>query len=362
MASAATIRAQVEAVLERHTPSALTSRPRTVRPVSCVGIPAVDTTLQGGLPVGAITEVIGPECSGRTSFALSFTAEMTAAIKACAWVDVSDTFHPESAAAMGVDMTRLLWVRCGLRGQSAPASTSTSTFEDRPSTAALSSDVFGAQQCSVPSPFKQGLPTGGFGPHPRSEARGLAQAIGGLLGTEAISARCAEPVRRPRAEGALPSLTAAPAMAPPVGRGSSPSAPKLWSRMEQALRVTDLLLQAGGFSAIVLDLSSLAPESVSRIPLATWFRYRAAAERTQACVLLLTQHACAKSSAGLVLRLDPAIALCEEPTVFTGLQHRVQVARQRFPQTPTNVIALRKPVQRETGASWQSHLPWAGRP
>ncbi|MDQ2834513.1 MAG: hypothetical protein M3Y50_12345 [Acidobacteriota bacterium] len=41
--------------------------------------------------------------------------------------------------------------------------------------------------------------------------------------------------------------------------------------------VTDLLLQAGGFSAIVLDLGSIAPEHVSRIPLATWFRYGAAA-------------------------------------------------------------------------------------
>jgi hypothetical protein len=29
--------------------------------------------------------------------------------------------------------------------------------------------------------------------------------------------------------------------------------------MEQALRVTDLLLQAGGFSAIVLDMGSIAP-------------------------------------------------------------------------------------------------------
>jgi hypothetical protein len=30
---------------------------------------------------------------------------------------------------------------------------------------------------------------------------------------------------------------------------------KPWSRLEQALKATDLLLQAGGFAAIVLDLS-----------------------------------------------------------------------------------------------------------
>ena len=78
----------------------------------------------------------------------------------------------------------------------------------------------------------------------------------------------------------------------------------VWGRMEQAMRVTDLLLQGGGFSAIVLDMGSLAPEQVSRIPLATWFRYAAAAERSRACVVLLTQHGCSKSSAGLVLRLS----------------------------------------------------------
>jgi hypothetical protein len=37
--------------------------------------------------------------------------------------------------------------------------------------------------------------------------------------------------------------------------------------------------QAGGFSAIVLDLGSIASEHVSRITLATRFRYGAAAER-----------------------------------------------------------------------------------
>lgn len=49
----------------------------------------------------------------------------------------------------------------------------------------------------------------------------------------------------------------------------------------------DLLLQTGGFSAIVLDMGSLAPEYVARIELSTWHRYRLAAERTQSSILLL---------------------------------------------------------------------------
>jgi hypothetical protein len=135
---------------------------------------------------------------------------------------------------------------------------------------------------------------------------------------------------------------------------------KPWARLEQALRVTDLLLQAGGFSAIVLDMGSLAPEFASRVPLATWFRYRAAAERTQASLLLITQHSCAKSSAELLLRFNSAKALCDEPTVFTGMDYRVEVDRRRFTQSISNVIPLRKPPQRETGAEWHAQFAWAG--
>ena len=131
--------------------------------------------------------------------------------------------------------------------------------------------------------------------------------------------------------------------------------------MEQALRATDQLLQCGGFSAVVLDMGGIAPEFVSRVPLATWFRYCAAAERTQSSILLLTQHPCANSSAALVLRLLPAEALCDEITVFTGIKSRVEIARQRFTQTADNILPLRKPPQNMNALFWQSRTAWTGR-
>jgi hypothetical protein len=129
--------------------------------------------------------------------------------------------------------------------------------------------------------------------------------------------------------------------------------------MEQAMRATDLLLQTGGFAVVVLDMGSLTPTAALRVPLATWFRYRAAAERMQASVVLLTQTACAKSSAGLVLRMNQATELDEESTIFTGLSCRVEVTRERF-QPTAKVVPLRKPPSRETGASWQARSTWAG--
>jgi hypothetical protein len=136
------------------------------------------------------------------------------------------------------------------------------------------------------------------------------------------------------------------------------STAKPWSRIEQALRITDLLLQAGGFSAIVLDMASLAPEFALRVPLATWFRYRAAAEHSQTSLLLMTQRACARSSAGLVLQMQAAQPLQKEATVFTGVQHGVEVTRERF-KPPAKIVPLRKPPQRERSVHWQSETTWA---
>src|SRR5271163_2523040 len=113
MLASAQIRAEIEAALEQRIPSALTPPPHTVLPTVATGIAALDELLGGGLPVGAISEIAGPECSGRTSLALAFLARITRQGKVCAWVDVSDALHPESAAAAGIDLDRLLWVRCG---------------------------------------------------------------------------------------------------------------------------------------------------------------------------------------------------------------------------------------------------------
>src|ERR1700678_4066585 len=248
MPSASHLRAQIEATLAERIPSALTPLARLPYPLAPTGIPEIDLLLHGGFPVGALSEVVGPECSGRTSLALALIASMTQAGKVCAWVDVSDTLHPESAAALGVDLARLLWIRC-----------------------------------SAVSPKR-----------------------------------------------------------------------KSWSRLEQGLRVSDLLLQAGGFSCIVLDMGGLNAEYALRVPLATWFRFRAAAERQQSNVLLLTQHSCAKSSAGLVLRLDPGSVLTQDSTIFTGVEHRAELVRQR---SAGNVLPLRKPPQSVYTAQWQA--PWA---
>jgi RecA/RadA recombinase len=342
MPTTATIRTQIEAALAHKIPSALTPAPKMIRPVAETGIESLDNLLQGGLPIGALSELVGPECSGRTDIALSFVAHLTQASRVCAWIDASNHFDPISAAAAGVDLARLLWVRCGVAQEVVKRVTRGFVLPDK---------------YLVPHPAKQGLHGDGFGSHPRGEAKGLSDAVGGLLSPQSFAPRCAEPQRRVRE--AKPRFIASDEPVVNASRRHSPVS-KPWARIEQALGAADLLLQGGGFSAVVLDMAGLAPEFVSRIQLSTWFRYRAAAERTQSSVLLLTQHACAKSSAELLLHLQPVEVIGEEATVFTGIQRHVEVTRRRFAPSASNVISLRKPPQNVSGATWQCRTPWAG--
>ena len=76
------------------------------------GVPEVDSAT-GGLPRGCLTEIVGPASSGRTSLLLSILAAATARHEVCALVDAEDAFSPHAAADAGVQLSRLLWVRCG---------------------------------------------------------------------------------------------------------------------------------------------------------------------------------------------------------------------------------------------------------
>jgi hypothetical protein len=343
MSSANALRIQIEASLSKRIPSALSPAAKVLRPTSSTGISAIDELLDGGLPLGALTEMVGPECSGRTSLALSCLARLTQAGKVCAWIDVSNSLRPESVAAAGIDLEHLLWVRCGV----SPTRKGLSKAEN----------IFTLpEKYKIAPPTKRGLHGGGFGPHPRNEQKGLSNSLGDLFPPNALVPRGAEPQRRGSRE---------PERFHPVAiQGEPPkevtAVTTPWTRLEQALKATDLLLHGGGFSAIVLDMGSIAPSFATRVPLATWFRYRAAAERSQASMLLLSQHACATSIAALVLQMKSEDARCDDDTVFTGLRHSVQVQRQRFIQS-SNVRPMKKPAQRVDSASWNSQSTWAGR-
>jgi hypothetical protein len=257
MPSSATLRLKIESDLHHRYPSALTPAARSIREVLATGIPAIDELLHGGIPVGAISELTGLASSGRTTIALAFLAGRTNDGSVCAWVDAADAFDPESAAANGVRLNHLLWVRC--------------------------SDAPGQKQSPPHNPFQ---------------------------------------------------------------KKSQP-----WTRLDQAIRATDLLLQGGGFAAIVLDLSDEAIEHGRRIPLATWFRFRQAADRTRCSLVVLGRAPYAQSSAAIVLECRPDRIDAANQKVIREFSYNAQRSRER--STPLLSISRKPPA-----STWSAPAPW----
>lgn len=102
--------------------SRLEARPAPERVTS--GVAAIDA-LTLGLPRGCLTEICGPPSSGRTSLLLAALAAATQRGEVCALVDAGDSLDPLSAAAAGIELGRLLWVRCGEKQKSSKKHLST---------------------------------------------------------------------------------------------------------------------------------------------------------------------------------------------------------------------------------------------
>ena len=391
--NSALLRSQIEESLAERAPGALTPQVKNEPERIVCGVRAIDERLRGGLPLGAITELVGADCSGRTTTAQAYVAATIQSGSVAAWVDVDDVFDPESAARSGIDCRSLLWVRC-------------TSLREVEASGVVSGPmrVLSTFQASLPAPAG-----GGGSPHPRSESRTMPQAIETLLAAQPRSSalpmrrrdksigtpgvpnrplpkasivreeqvpidrlpsrrgervvhaiqppRCAEPQSRDRLRGdecqrQLRQIQ--PKAASSKARGQRRS----WEPLDQALRATDLLLQSGGFSLIVFDLGSTPPERSWRIPLASWFRFRAACERTRTSLLLLTKHPCAKSSAELVVRMETG-RMEAQGGVLTGISFGSEVERQRFQRMPDNVVPIRKPPQSERPEVWQTQTTWA---
>jgi len=149
------------------------------------GISDFDAEL-GGIPRGAVTDIFGLASSGRTSLLLALMAQATVREEFCAVVDANDAFDPTSAAAAGVALERLLWIRTG-------------------------------------------------------------------------------------------------------------------GNAEHALKATDLLLQAGGFGVVAMDLGDIAPETARRISLASWYRLRRAVENTPTALVVVERAPLARACGSLAL-------------------------------------------------------------
>jgi hypothetical protein len=75
-------------------------------------ITCLNHLLLNGLARGTLVEVTGARSSGKASVCMHILAQATSNGEVCTVVDLSNGFHPDSAAASGVHLDRLLWIRC----------------------------------------------------------------------------------------------------------------------------------------------------------------------------------------------------------------------------------------------------------
>jgi recA bacterial DNA recombination protein len=71
--------------------------------------------LLGLFPPGRLSEIVGPRSSGASSLLLALIGRITTSGGQVAFMDGMDALDPASAAAAGVDLSALLWVKCGGR-------------------------------------------------------------------------------------------------------------------------------------------------------------------------------------------------------------------------------------------------------
>jgi len=62
----------------------------------------------GGLPRGRVTEIYGPEASGKSTLAMHVVAEAQRNGGTCAYVDAEHAMDPSYASRIGVDIDQLL--------------------------------------------------------------------------------------------------------------------------------------------------------------------------------------------------------------------------------------------------------------
>jgi hypothetical protein len=180
-----------------------------------------------GFPRGSIAEIIGAESSGRTTVAHSLLAASTAQEEICAIVDTYDSFDPTSAAAAGVVLSQLVWIRCG-------------------------------------------------------------------------------------------------------------------KNAEHALKAADLLIHAGGFGVVVLDLCQITPRAANGIPLSYWWRFRRAVEKTPTILALIEKQPLAKSSASLALEMQRRQTIWAGAPGFQVLRESELVAVPRKPIRASTIGILAK--------------------
>jgi len=89
---------------------------------------------------------------------------------------------------------------------------------------------------------------------------------------------------------------------------TSMSGPMLAAAVDRALKAFNLILQAGGFGLVVLDLAEVPIAALRRLPFTTWLRLQRVLEGRDTVALLIADDSVARSTRGVTLRVSTTTA------------------------------------------------------
>jgi len=101
-------------------------------------------------------------------------------------------------------------------------------------------------------------------------------------------------------------------------RGARVGGPLEWA-IDRALKALNLVIQAGGFGVVAIDLADVPGSALRRIPFTTWLRVQRAVEGRDTACVLVTPEPLARSAGGLTLTLTGR-------TTWTGIGERRRMA------------------------------------
>lgn len=110
---------------------------------------------------------------------------------------------------------------------------------------------------------------------------------------------------------------------------------------EHAMRAADLLLHAGGFGVVLLDLCEAHPRVLNRIPLSYWHRFRRVVEHTPTILLICAEFAQAKSCSSSSLEVKSKVFNWSGKTPFLLLRGLEMIATLRKPVLRSEPFLLR---------------------
>jgi hypothetical protein len=111
--------------------------------------------------------------------------------------------------------------------------------------------------------------------------------------------------------------------------------------LDRALKALNLVLQAGGFGVVAIDLADVPPRALKTLPFTTWLRLQRIVEGSDTACLLVTPEPLARSAGGLTVT-------CTGRTTWSLNGDAQRARRLTGLDTGIRVVSPRRRVDGET--------------